>query len=51
MLIYLVDWAGSLVAMDMAVHGDVDLVLLPERLEALPAHGLLGCALLDVEAG
>jgi hypothetical protein len=49
---HLVDWARPLVAVDVSIEGEVDLVLLPELLQRFPPHGLLERALrLVVGAG
>lgn len=45
---YLVDWAWPFIVMDMAVEGNVNLVLLPKFLQTIPSHRLFICALLAV---
>jgi len=42
---HLVDGACPFIAVDVAIEGEVDLVLLPELLQRFPPHGLLERAL------
>lgn len=46
---YLIDRACSLILVDMAIHGKVDLVLLPELLQIVSRFRLGECALQTVE--
>lgn len=41
--IHLIDRASSFIIVDMAIKGNVNLVLLPQLLQALTSHGLCKC--------
>ena len=42
---HLIDWACPLIAVDVAIEGKIDLVLLPEFLQSFPPHRFLERAL------